>query len=301
MSPSPEQRFEAGAIVVVVERLLRGRRGFALPSRVRGYPTDGRREIVRSGERWEGAGVLVDHSPIHLALRTEPLVDRAGVTAMVEVELVLDPPRDLTTAQLLADRRPEQSDHLDRASLARQLSDGLTARVRRALTVANWSDESRSSPESERLSMQIETGTFVEESLRGALFERGLGLTRLGPIRVRSEDLEAKRNEARRRQENESEARHRREQLERWREAEEARLRAKREVNRARVEAEREWVQLRADRRRAERSAVIASQLEEARDRSKLRRELERQRWQVSSELEEERLQREIERVREVE
>ena len=307
MSRTPEQRFEAGAIVVVVERPLRGRRGVTLPDRVRGYPTDGRREAVRPGERWEGAGVLVDLSPISLALRTEPLPDRAGVTASVEVELTLDPPSDATTAQLLADRRPERSDFLDRATLARQLSDGLTARVRRALTIADWSHEAGCSREAHRtsptegLSLQIETGTFVEESLRGALFERGLELTRLGPIRVRSDDLEARRHAAKRREESESEARRRREELERWRETEEARLRAKREVERARVETERDRLRLRVDRRRAERSAAIESQIEEARDRSRLRRELERQRWKLSTELEEERLQREIERAHAVE
>ncbi|MFQ5653139.1 MAG: hypothetical protein ACE5GW_00225 [Planctomycetota bacterium] len=250
--------------------------------------------LLAPGERLEGDAILVRTGEFQVPIRIEDLHDRAGRPGTITLTLLLDPPASRTAFLLFRDRCLARSDTADAADLARELLPPVRRLLEGWLEGSPWDGE-------QGVVRRLRVGKELVGALEEPLFERGLSLVRVIGAQVDSQPLREQRKRKSELVREAARVRDRLEFLDLWKREEEGEALARSEVERMAAHMRREGL-LREISEQKERARLrVEAQLEEARSRGRMRRILERERIATQMEIDEQRLEAEIERARRLE
>lgn len=258
----------------------------------------GEGSLVPAGAECPDPGVVLRAGTFMVPVHASPLRDRAGFSGRFVVTLEVHAPENRTAVLLLRDqsllapglRAQGKAARFGIQDLAERLSAHLEKRLRASLSTAPWDGAGGVMETFRRDEVAVEV-------FRAPLFELGLTLRGVSGFSVESADLDEHRqreSELRRRAE---EVRDRLEFIDLWKREEMGEALAREEVEKLAEHLRKEGMLRELDV--AHRVAVerIEKQRNEAAERGKLRRMLERERIATESEIDEERLQYEIEKA----
>jgi hypothetical protein len=280
--PGAKQRWQTGCLAEI-------RDGGVVPAGARALALKGGAALLRAGETLTGSSILVPVESLEVLVTLNGLSDRDGIEATIEFLLEIDPPDGTTGLRLLAKSiggsKSYQASDLA-AELAALWSDVLVARVAHT----SWAEEGD-------LIERLELSADIPETVRAALFDRGLRLERIRSARAASEQLSVAQEARRHRREEAARIRERLEFFELWKKEERGEALARDEVERLVTHLRQQGLLRKIEDHKEEHLQQLEAHKEMAVARQRLNRRLERERLISKVEIDEERLLKELEQA----
>ena len=292
MVPS-SQWFENDGIAVFHRRGTERRKHEVVPRNVTGFPTQGPARVFREGETIDETSVLVVASPVTVRLQFDDVHDVDGIIGTLFIGLEIDPPISPTAVALLREFWLQSQELLQRDAVADRLSDFIKLDVSRLALGRSWEGE-------DGVLSTLRSTRLVTARLEEPLFDMGLALSRVLFVEVESNQLDLVRSRQVELRQEAARVKQRLDFIELWKREELGEALARAEVQRVSAHLRRQGAIRDRKDHLEDLEEQCRLQADEARERGRLRRMLERERLETQAAVDQARLNQEIDRAREL-
>lgn len=249
------------------------------------------RGLLEAGATLPDDAYLVRETDLTVPIQAPRIRDRNGFLGSFLLTIRIQPPSNRTAALLLRDQALRGEDRVGAAELGAQLEPYLRQQLESLTATSTWDGDGG-------VMGHFRREGFVESFLAEPLFERGLSLRSVTGFAVESETLEEHRQRESEVKREAERIKSRLEFLDLWKREEVGEKLAHDEVKKLEAHLEKEGVLREIEQAREIAEERNAAQAEDVRARGRLRRMLERERVATQMDIDNDRLELEIERAK---